>query len=72
MTANQPCYKTNVSARHKMEKKILLTIAVDDMDNGNLYTKVFGLFDKSLSKNSAKGMVMDYICDKYEIERGLL
>ena len=69
MTANQPCYKINVSARHKIEKKILLTIAVDDMDNGNLYTKILGLFDKVPSEDFAKGMVMEYICDKYSIER---
>ena len=53
----------------KMEKKTLLTIAVHDMDNDKPYTKILGLFDKVPSEDFAKGMVMEYICNKYSIER---
>lgn len=50
------------------KKKILLTIAVYDTRDGDLYTKVLGLFDSPCSDGYAEKMVMDYISDNYSVK----
>lgn len=52
-----------------MKKKTLITIAVYNNNDGDLYTEVLGLFDKIPSDSLVKNMVMNYISDNYSIEK---